>query len=172
MFSVELPSGSRFLLQFAVVWFTFETLFYWWHRMEHLPWFYARIHKYHHQVTTPTGFHVVQQTVWSDVFLFVFRFLAFKFIVPLTTGPVHVLTFWLWGVVMIYDGVQTHGGLYFPWLPRSTRKCFGGALRHEYHHSHNKGVYGWNLTFWDALMGTDKEYREFEDAFFSKRARE
>lgn len=170
MFNIKLPSGSRFLLQFAVAWFSFETLFYWWHRMEHLPWFYARIHKYHHQVTNPTGLHVVQQTVWSDLFLFVFRFLTFKFIVPLTAGPVHVLVFWLWGVVMIYDGVQTHGGLYLPWLPQATRKLFGGALRHEYHHAHNKGVYGWNLTFWDAVMGTDKEYREFESHFFSKRA--
>jgi len=171
MFNVDVPTVEHFALQFALIWFTWETAFYWWHRMEHLPWFYARIHKYHHEIEVPTGFHVVQQTVWSDLFLFTFRVVAFKFVVPILTGDVHVLVFWLFGMVMMYDGVQTHGGLYLPWLPRATRKWFGGALRHEFHHAQNNGVYGWNLTFWDAIMGTDKEYQEFEASFFQKKQR-
>lgn len=171
MFGVSLPTARHFAFQFAVIWFTWETAFYWWHRMEHMPWLYSRIHKYHHEIEAPTGFHVVQQTVWSDFFLFTFRVIAFKFVVPPLTGHVHVLVFWLWGVVMMYDGVQTHGGLYLPWLPWATRKWFGGALRHEFHHAQNKGVYGWNLTFWDALMGTDKQYQDFEQSFLQTKGK-
>ena len=171
MLSVKLPSAPHFAAQFAAIWFTWETAFYWWHRMEHTPWFYARVHKYHHEIRVPTGFHVVQQTVWSDLFLFSFRVLAFKLLLPAVFGDVHVLTFWLWGIVMMYDGVQTHGGLYLPWLPQATRKWFGGALRHEFHHDQNKGIYGWNLTFWDTVMGTDAAYQEFERQFFHRAAK-
>lgn len=36
----------------------------------------------------------------------------------------------------------------------------GGAARHDFHHSHNRGNFGSFTIFWDRVMGTEQPYLE------------
>jgi sterol desaturase/sphingolipid hydroxylase (fatty acid hydroxylase superfamily) len=39
---------------FPILLFLHDTYFYWAHRMMHLPWFYKKVHRVHHQSTNPS----------------------------------------------------------------------------------------------------------------------
>jgi sterol desaturase/sphingolipid hydroxylase (fatty acid hydroxylase superfamily) len=84
---------------------------------------------------------------------------------------VHVVTGAIWLFYRIGETVESHSGYIFPWTPFQLPWGIG-ARGHDYHHSHNKGVYGMFM-FWDRIMGTDAEFRAYtkqEDEAAKKKA--
>lgn len=66
----------------------------------------------------------------------------------------------IWLIYRIGETVQSHSGYDFPWFSVFNLPWGLGARAHDYHHSHNRGVYGMYM-FWDRIMGTDAEFRAY-----------
>jgi sterol desaturase/sphingolipid hydroxylase (fatty acid hydroxylase superfamily) len=61
------------------------------------------------------------------------------------------------------ETVDAHSGYLFPFSPWSLIPSIqGGADRHDFHHSQNKGNYG-IFAFWDWLCGTDQVYWKWKE---------
>ena len=60
-----------------------------------------------------------------------------------------------------WQTVQSHSGFDLPLDPMNRGPFYGGARRHDFHHSHNAGCYSDFLPFWDWLCGTDRHYKAF-----------
>ena len=110
-------------------------------------------HKQHHEFKANVGiaaeyFHPVE-----DLFN----------IIPMITGPLllkmHFCTFMVWIVIRISEIVDAHSGYALPFsIWEISLRLQGGADRHEFHHSHNKGSYGSFTKFWDWMFNTDAAY--------------
>ena len=115
------------------------------------------IHKQHHEFKANVGiaaeyFHPVE-----DLFN----------IIPMITGPLllkmHFCTFMVWIVIRISEIVDAHSGYALPFsIWEISLRLQGGADRHEFHHSHNKGSYGSFTKFWDWMFNTDAAYYEWK----------
>jgi sterol desaturase/sphingolipid hydroxylase (fatty acid hydroxylase superfamily) len=130
----QLPSGKEILRDFLVFLTVEEILFFYFHWILHQPMFYAKIHKIHHQFTSPVALaaiyaHPVEVLVGN--------------ILPMVLGPflchTHVLTYISWAVIGITVTEIHHSGYRFPWtLPFDHEPDF-----HDYHHEYfNRGNYG------------------------------
>ena len=76
----------------------------------------------------------------------------------------HVVTLFLWLILKICQTIDTHGGYAWPYSPYTLFPSVqSGAARHDFHHSHNKGCYGSFTVFWDELMGTDAEFKKYQE---------
>lgn len=69
-------------------------------------------------------------------------------------------------LLRIYVSVDEHCGYEFPWSPVRLLQHVGirlGATAggHDWHHSHNAGMYASQFAWWDALCGTDKVYKSW-----------
>lgn len=132
-----------------------DALFYWTHRLLHVPPLYQWIHKQHHQFYTPVGMaaeyvHPLEYLLSNSVAVF--------------TGPFllgcHLLTLWIWLFIRTVEGLDGHSGYDFWWVPFRYFPFRPGAAVHDFHHSHNKGNYGSFFQFWDWICGTDKSYKK------------
>ena len=122
--------------------------------MVHMPMFYKRIHKKHHEWTAPIGL------VW--IYSHPFEHLVSN-LIPVATGPLllgsHCITFWIWILLAITATTIVHSGYHLPFLP--------SAEFHDYHHLktiNNFGVVG----ILDRLHGTDSIFlksKEFKRHF-------
>eukprot|EP00939_MAST-03C_sp_MAST-3C-sp1_P004056 g4056.t1 len=134
-----------------------DFLFYWIHRSLHHRLIYKYVHKQHHEFKENIGvaaeyFHPVE-----DIFN----------LIPFLSGPLlqgmHLSTFLVWTVIRISEIVDAHSGYKLPFSPwEISMRIQGGADRHEFHHSHNKGSYGSFTKFWDWAFGTDEPYNEWK----------
>lgn len=70
----------------------------------------------------------------------------------------HAVTVCLWLFIRISETVDAHSGYIFPWSPFRV-PFLHGARGHDWHHSHNRGIYGVSK-FWDWLLGTDKDFKK------------
>lgn len=61
-----------------------------------------------------------------------------------------------------WQTVQSHAGYDLPFDPLNRGPFWGGARRHDFHHSHNTGMYGDWLPFWDWALGTDSAFVEYQ----------
>jgi sterol desaturase/sphingolipid hydroxylase (fatty acid hydroxylase superfamily) len=146
-----LPSLTEVLVDMGVYMIVQDTIFYWSHRMLHLPYFYKRIHKKHHQFYTPVALSAEYAHPVEDFFNHT-AFIAG----PLIMGS-HVATIYLWFFVRIWETVDAHSGYALP-FPLSPFSPFGVADRHDYHHSQNKGCFGSFFAIWDKICGTDADF--------------
>jgi sterol desaturase/sphingolipid hydroxylase (fatty acid hydroxylase superfamily) len=64
-------------------------------------------------------------------------------------------------VLREWQTVQSHAGYDLPWDPCNLWPFSKGARRHDFHHTHNVGMYGDWSPFWDWLCGTDRAFRAF-----------
>jgi len=152
--STGFPSLKTILLQFIAFIMINDTGFYWTHRLLHHPAIYKHIHKKHHEFKQVVGFaaeyaHPVEGILSNGI--------------PTIAGPLlfgaHIFTIWLWLFIRILETVEAHSGYNFPIFKIP---FFGGSDRHDFHHSHNVGVYGSFFIFWDWITGTDKAYKEWK----------
>ena len=61
----------------------------------------------------------------------------------------------------MFEGIDAHCGYNFPWNPCRILPLSNES--HNFHHSHNSGVYSNFFIFWDIICGTDKDYNEYLD---------
>ncbi|XP_071951499.1 fatty acid hydroxylase domain-containing protein 2-like [Antedon mediterranea] len=146
IFSSQLPTFQRVLLDLVVSVIAVEFAFYYSHRFLHHPSVYKWIHKKHHQWTAPVGIislyaHPIEHVLSNFL--------------PVALGPMimgsHMMTTWLWFLLAIFTTVIVHSGYHLPLMP--------SPEAHDFHHlkfTNNYGVLG----FLDRLHNTDNLFRE------------
>lgn len=134
-----------------------ETGFYWSHRLLHSnAWLYRKVHAQHHMYGAPIGLSA-EYAHWFEALI--------SNGLPtiggaLLLGP-HVAVFWLWLACRIVLTVENHSGYAWPFSPLHMLPGTSHALAHDYHHSHNRGMYGATFGLWDWLCGTDADFRAY-----------
>ena len=73
------------------------------------------------------------------------------------TSPISILS-----TSFLAMQVRGHEGQRSPSTVASSRLCSSpGARFHDFHHMNFNGNYASSFLWWDWLLGTDKQYREF-----------
>ncbi len=89
-------------------------------------------------------------------------------LIPVIAGPIllraHAATICAWVLVRIAVSIDEHSGYSFPWSPVHLLPFGASADGHDYHHSHNDGIYGSQFAWWDALCGTEGRFHEWRAA--------
>ena len=115
-----------------------EIMFYFMHRLLHLPVLYSLIHKKHHQILAPIGFSALYM---SPIDLYIGNLLPI--FSPMYLLGMHPITMKIWLVVATVNTIVfSHSGF------------DGFANFHDAHHSCFNKNYGINL-FMDRLLGTN-----------------
>lgn len=117
-----------------------DTMFYWSHRILHIPIIYRIVHKTHHEHTSPVA--------WSSFYVHPVELIVtwlFVFLVPALFVRIHEITFTLYVTTLILSLVKSHCGIQ---MGRYS------AEHHDGHHESARGNYGSDLGFWDAICKT------------------
>ena len=125
-----------------------DFLFYWFHRLMHRPWWFKRVHAWHHRIYTPwavTGnyMHPFEYVATASIAL----------IGPLLLGS-HVVVLYLWAAFRQWEASEGHCGYAFPWSPTRLLPLSDSALHHDFHHSKVKGNFAGFLPWTDQVFGT------------------
>jgi len=144
--TLPLPSFKSFLVQMASCILLEEILFYYSHRILHIPFVYRLFHKKHHQWTAPISVAAVYCTPVEHVF---------SNMLPILTGPLiigaHSAVTFVWITMAILNTIHVHSGYHIPFLP--------SPQSHDWHHyrfNENFGVLG----LMDYLHGTDTAFKQ------------
>lgn len=156
------PSIYNIFIQWLLMKIIFSTSLFWVHgAMHYFPFIYKNFHKKHHTFHESVAFaaqyaHPVEGLMSAS-----------HIISGILLVRPHFISFSIFLFTQLIEIVDSHAGYDVPWsvlYPWSDRYPWGaGARAHDYHHSHNIGMYGGGLTgLWDSLFGTDAEFRAFE----------
>eukprot|EP01012_Entosiphon_sulcatum_P031779 TRINITY_DN40489_c0_g1_i1.p1 TRINITY_DN40489_c0_g1~~TRINITY_DN40489_c0_g1_i1.p1 ORF type:complete len:304 (-),score=35.61 TRINITY_DN40489_c0_g1_i1:101-991(-) len=148
--SPEIPHPKELILYYIGYVVTDEILFFYGHWALHHPLFYSKIHKIHHEFTSPVGL--------VAAYCHPFEMIVSN-VLPLGIGVVlfrsHAFTAISWSVFAVL-GTQTHHcGYRWPWIARWDHQ----PNFHDFHHevfSSNYGMMGWL----DRLHGTDTKWQK------------
>jgi len=119
-----------------------EVGFYWSHRLLHVPYFYKRLHKIHHEFKAP-GAACGTYSHWIE-----HQILIAPLFIPVTLAKTHLFTAMLWFFIALTGISLHHSGYELPWTMGDM------ATQHDLHHEKfngNFGVYG----LFDRLCGTN-----------------
>ena len=139
--SATLPSTTEFVRDFAISLLLREAMFYYSHRLLHVPFLYRRIHKKHHKFTAPIALaaqfaHPIEQIVAN----------ALPISLPPQLLHSHVLTFWVYLAWELFNTATVHSGYDF---------FRNKAKMHDLHHEKFNLNYG-SIGLLDWVHGTDK----------------
>lgn len=135
------PAGTEIVRDIAISLLIREALFYYSHRLLHVPYFYRRIHKKHHRFTAPIALaaqfaHPIEQ--------------IFANALPISLPPQllrsHVLTFWIYLTWELFNTATVHSGYDF---------FRNKAKMHDLHHEKFNLNYG-SIGLFDWVHGTNK----------------
>lgn len=139
------------MLMFALV---IDTWFYWAHRWMHSNRFLIRVHNVHHRSYNPTpassySFHIIEALINMSPYIF------FLLLVPW-----HPLALFIYGIFGLFYVGYVHLGYDFGYkfrMKNPVLKWFYSSTHHSVHHQLYDGNFAVYFTFWDKLMGTEKE---------------
>lgn len=125
-----------------------DLLYYFMHRLMHVPWLFKRVHGLHHRIRAPwaiTGhyMHPIEYLLTG----------ALALVGPLLLS-VHVVTLWLWVACRQWEAAEGHSGYDLPGSPSHLIPFGDGAVHHDFHHARVRGNYGGFLPVVDLLLGT------------------
>ncbi|XP_035213324.1 putative methylsterol monooxygenase DDB_G0269788 [Stegodyphus dumicola] len=145
------------VLSIPLVYLVTEALFYYYHRMFHLPAVYKAYHKYHHRYKQPTAF---SSTAMHPLEFVILQSAIF---IPMFTIPVHYAIFIGLVLYEYYYSVIGHSGVkikaLWPWQPDS--------MFHDNHHEFFHVNFGLNTKLFDYLHDTlRKEDRIYSESIF------
>ena len=153
--SCNLPQHHDFLLHLALLLLFDDCLFYVLHRGAHASRaLYHWYHAVHHKCRVPSGMFAML----AHPAEFAPGMVALKVFNP------HPYTAFVWMVLRVWEGVDTHCGYDSPCSVFNLfRGVQGGAIRHDLHHSApHRGNYGSFFCLWDVLLGTHAEQGDGE----------
>jgi sterol desaturase/sphingolipid hydroxylase (fatty acid hydroxylase superfamily) len=117
----QLPTISEVATDLAVSYLLWEFVFYYSHRLLHMKYFYKRVHKIHHEWTSPIAItsqycHPLEHVLSN--------------LVPVFVGPMimnsHLITLYIWTTWVILESLKNHCGYHISVLP--------SCEMHDYHH--------------------------------------
>jgi fatty acid hydroxylase domain-containing protein 2 len=117
----EIPTTSKFFIDFFVSILLEEIFFYYSHRLFHHKWFYTKFHKQHHEWKSPIAVtaiycHPVEHVVSN--------------LLVVTIGPLVMTSqmsfIWMWLLLVNLTTLTDHSGYHLPW--------FISPQKHDYHH--------------------------------------
>jgi sterol desaturase/sphingolipid hydroxylase (fatty acid hydroxylase superfamily) len=157
----RLPSLQRIIVEWITMCLVFSTSLFILHGALHSNLLYKTVHKKHHSFHESVGFTALYAHPIEGLFGAIHVVSAILIVRPSFLG---LCLFFATTVTEILD---SHCGYDVPWAwvyPWSDRYPWGsGARAHDFHHSHNVGIYGGGLIgLWDRLFGTDATFREYE----------
>ena len=134
------PTAAAVVVHLLLAFLWVEVTFYGVHRVLHTRWWFARVHRVHHEYRRPTGIathhvHFVEHVVGN--------------LVPVVGGVVvagvHPVPFFLFITLAVKNAIVTHSDFAFPLL--------GDVVHHDRHHHTLVGNFG-ALGLLDRLFGT------------------
>lgn len=120
-----------------------DLLYYGYHRLMHTDYFWYRVHRVHHESTSPGG---LRDTFYEDPLDFFFGTLCG--VLPLAIVPVHISAAVTCLFLQTFLAVAYHSG-YEIRIP-----AIFTARRHDDHHRYFRGNYAQNFALVDMLFGT------------------
>lgn len=162
-FDSTLPSLQKMFLDFFILQIVYSTSLYTFHRMMHdIPWLYKNVHKQHHSFHESVGFTALYAH-WGEAAIS-----TLHVIIGVVLVQPHFFVYLCFFGALLVEIVDAHCGYDVPWkalyMWSDVYPWGSGARIHDYHHSHNLGSYGGGLLgLWDRLLGTDYDFRMFEN---------
>ena len=148
----------EFLKEIVLYLFISEAVFYYNHRLLHLPFFYKRVHKIHHEFTAPIGLAAIYLH-WFESLLS----LGVALTGPLLLGS-HALMLDLWTFIVISKIVLHHSGYELP-LDGFPPYVKSMVHFHDYHHQFYDKCFG-TIGLLDYIHGTgytdQKSFKGYE----------
>lgn len=145
-FAINSPSFTIIVMHLIGYIIIEEILFYYGHRLLHTKWFYKKIHKIHHEWTSPIGI----TSFYAHPLEIIFANLL-----PIFLGPMilksHFVTIMIWVIVATLSVIISHSGYHLPILP--------SPEAHDYHHLKFNEIFG-VIGILDYLHGTDKNFKK------------
>ena len=146
---------NEFLKNLVVYMFIFDTWFYWTHRLLHLPWFWKRIHKLHHQFTEPSAFaqdavHPIEALIQGPI----------GHILPSLVYPMHPVAATVFGFLTSCYAILAHDGRALD---------LNDHYKHHNYHNCNFDLY-WGL--WDYICDTRYNTTKFPKKYIPSWERE
>jgi Sterol desaturase len=136
-----LPSATELVRDVLISVLLREAMFYYSHRLLHLPYFYRRIHKKHHKFTAPIALAAQFAHPLEQIFAN-----ALPISLPPQLLQSHVLTFWIFLAWELFNTATVHNGYDF---------FHNKAKMHDLHHEQFNLNYG-SIGLLDWVHGTDK----------------
>lgn len=156
---VPFPHWTTIAKHIAIFFVMEDTWHYWMHRGLHYGSFYKFIHKQHHRYAAPFGV-AAEYAHPIEVALLGVGTVGMPILWVYLTQDLHMFTVLIWIALRLFQAIDAHSGYEFPWSLHHFLPFWAGADHHDDHHHYFLGNYASSFRWWDALMGTNPNYKK------------